>query len=97
MTEEKIKGLIDKESARVKRRAPFISDLKLSVLKTERGEFTSQTFFKSGKKFITIKTKARCPEALIKKSFSKIINLVTRRKNKSKSAKRLNFTFQEAA
>ncbi len=93
MTEEAIKGIIEKETIRFKKRVPFLTDLKLTVVRNQTGEFTSKSFFKLGKKTIYLKSKANCPKALVKKSFSKIVNIVTKRKK----SKRINISFEEAA
>jgi len=95
MTEKVIEELIEKETIRFRKRVPFLQGLKLTISKNSMGQFISKSFFKSDKKTVFLKTKSDCPKDLIKKSFSKIANAVSKRKNKR--TKKFNLIIEEAA
>lgn len=95
MTEEVIEEMIKKETIRFRKRVPFLKDLRLTISQNSLGQFISKSFFKSGKKTVFLKTKSDCPKQLIKKSFSKIANTVSKRKNKK--PRRFNLIIEEAA
>ncbi|MCB9061903.1 MAG: hypothetical protein H6622_10305 [Halobacteriovoraceae bacterium] len=92
--ETKIKELVEFETKKVKRKRPDLEEIDLSYNLNNEGLFCLKIHAKTKNKTIVLSNKGLGPEAAVRKIFSNLIRILSKRKH-NKSTKYL-FDFKEA-